>query len=354
MSLSEINNTICNGLDFIKSKQDNDGLWRDFDTLAGSGSEWITGFVSYAVSIHADQTEMVLSAVKSLLSRQRDNGGWSYNESVPSDCDSTAWVLLALSRDSSNTEPGIKKAMRYVISHQNERSGGFSTYNLQDGIQEFIQVSEIDVVNGWTSVHNDVTGVAVQSLLIHGLSVESDIIQRALGYLRKQKNRYHLWDSYWWKGYAYSTYHALRALSMCQAITEEEISYPLQVLLGNQHKDGGWNDSFGEISEVFGTAFVVLSLLLCPRLKTLESARNGALWLINQQNKDGSWPTTPILKIPPPMLKDTNLVKEWYNNQLGTGVIIQDKRRIFSSSAAIWALRLFIDITSKKNNLIET
>lgn len=340
----EINNSIYKGIDFIRSKQCKDGLWRDFDTLAGASSDWVSGFISFAISNTSYTNEITLPVLKNLMLRQRRSGGWSYNRAVPTDCDSTAWVLLALSVAPTWRPSAIKRGIRYIEWHQNKLSGGFTTYRLQDEIHKFIQAPE-NVTNGWVNVHSCVTGVAIQSLLVHGVPIKSELIQNASSYLIKQKNNVGLWNSYWWKGYAYSTYHAMRALSMCRVLNINEVTKTVEFLLSNQQKEGGWNDSFSMDSEVFGTAFVILSLLLYPNRKTLSASKKGIYWLVNQQNLDGSWPTAPILKIPPPMVMNPDTIKEWRNNQMGTGVIIEDKGRLFTSSSALWALILFRSMT---------
>ena len=53
-------------------------------------------------------------------------------------------------------------------------------------------------------------------------------------------------------------------------------------------------------------------------------------WLINRQNIDGSWPRDVFLRIPPPTIIDPNVVKKWQGNQIGSGVILEDKERVFT------------------------
>lgn len=338
ISQRQLDESIIRTLYFLKSKQNSDGLWRDFETLAGASSDWVSGFVSTVVLLADDPLEMTDKAINSLASRQRLNGGWSYNSIVPTDCDSTSWVLLALSTAPNLNENIIHKGIRYIISHQNKISGGFSTYCPDDGIHEFIQAPSIDIMEGWFDVHSCVTCVAIQTLVENGLPIDSDIILNALTYLDTQRNNSGLWDSYWWKGYAYSTYHALRAIHMCRKLTNEKVKEIGKLIISRQNNDGGWNDNFGKKSEIFCTAFLILSLLLYQNDETLRTVERGIDWIIGQQKPDGSFPSTLILKIPPPMVKDPDIIRDWKPNQLGTRVIIEDKERVFTSSAALWAL----------------
>jgi squalene cyclase len=337
--LLEIDKAISRGLNFLSTKQYADGLWRDFETLAGASSDWVSAFVSYAISNNLNSSKMILPTHNSLMRRQRFNGGWSYNRSVPTDCDSTAWALLALSTNSHCEISRIQRGLKYIESHHNPNTGGFSTYIFDDGIDRFLQMQEKYILNGWYNVQVDVTSVVVQSLLASKVPIDSKLVQKAVSYLIKQrKEGNYFWNSYWWKGYAYSTFHALRALIMCKFINEEEIHKTIEFLLSSQQKDGGWNDSFEKKSEIFGTAFTILCLLLYINNETLASIKKGISWILSKQNSDGSWPTVPILKIPPPFTVNPALITKWRNNQLGTGVIIEDKGRVFTTAATLWAL----------------
>ena len=329
--------SIDKGLNFIMSKQDSDGLWRDFYTLAGYGSDWVTAFVIFAI-YRIGKHSILSNSIKQLVRRQRYNGGWSFNFSVPTDCDSTAWILLSLSLF-NETFPTINKGLAYIKKHQNSVSGGFSTYNKDDNIQQFIRVQDESLYKGWMNSNNEVTSIAIQSLVAHKFSKNCKLIHSGLEYIKKQKKDICIWESYWWKGYAYSTYNSLKSLSVCNAIDSDEISKTNQYLLSNQINDGGWNDTFSTKSETFATAFILLTLLLLPTETTnLRAIINGIKWLLNQQKPDGSWPTVPILRIPFASVQNPNEVKKWQINQVGTNVIIEDRKAIFTTAAAIWAL----------------
>jgi squalene cyclase len=336
--------TIDDGTEFIKSQQYEDGLWRDFETMAGKSSEWVTGFVLHAISGNAT-FKAVDAALRNLIKRQRANGGWSYNQYVPCDSDSSAWILLALSSYHVVEPEVVRKGILYLGSHFDIGSGGFSTYNIRDGIHEFIKCPNIELMAGWLQPHVDVTSVAIQSLVAHGVPIASEIIQKSCTYLAGQKDSCGLWKSYWWKGYAYSTFHALRALSMCH-YTDNRMT--ADALVSNQSEDGGWNYSFSEKSEVFQTAFVILSLLLYPDRRSIPAIKRGIKWLVQQQNEDGSWPSAPILRIPPPMVKNPQNIKDWRNNDMGTRILVQDKGRVFTTAATLWALLEFMAIFGNK------
>lgn len=328
-------------VNYLLNKRSDNGLWYDFHTLAGPSADWVTGFVVYALA-HVDYLEeTILDVLKRLLFRQRPNGGWSYNEIVPTDCDSTAWVLMSFLTAPVWKPSSIARAVRYVKHHQIEESGGFSTYSISDNIEGFIGVNDQNITTGWRAAHPCVTGVALQSLLAHGEQLQSRCVQSAARYLLGCRESLGIWRSYWWKGYGYSTYHSMRALSMAGVLNPSQAAKTCSYLLAQQHEDGGWSDNSGGESEVFATAFIVLSLLLFPDEARLRAVERGTAWLLLQQNAEGSWPTAPILRIPPPMVHDPEAVNVWRTNDEGTGVIIEDQAGIFTSAAVLWSLAVF-------------
>jgi len=341
LTLGALERAIKAAVEFIAINRSSDGLWRDFQTDAGASSDWVTAFVAYALGHVGHLNDAILDTLKLLLFRQRPNGGWSYNKTVPTDCDSTAWVLMSFSVAPAWKPSSVVRGIRYIKNHQDMTLGGFSTYSDQDHIDRFIGVTDSNLTEGWCYVHPCVTGVALQSLIAHGEQVHSCCIISATKYLLLERDTSGLWRSYWWKGYGYSTYDAMRALYMSRALNTDQASRTRFSLLIKQQKDGGWNDSSGQRSEVFATAFNVLSLLLLPDPITIQAADRGAAWLLRQQNSDGSWPTSPILRIPPPMVREPKDIEAWRTNQLGTGVIIEDGARIFTSAAALWSLSIF-------------
>lgn len=328
-------------VEYLISRQGDDGLWRDFATLAGMSSDWVSGVVTYALACAAVAPEARLAAVKRVTFRQRPNGGWSYNTRVPTDCDSTAWALLALSTAPRWKPSAIARALRYVRAHQDPATGGFATYHEHDRIDQFIGAADMSLMRGWFGAHVSVTAAAVQSMLLHGASPADDTVTAAVRYLLAARRPDNLWHCYWWQGYAYPTYQAMRALGMARALDACARRDITQALLREQRTDGGWNDYGGAESEAFATAYATMALLLAPNEMTLAAASRGVDWLIERQQADGSWATVPILRIPPPMVADPSKVPSWGRNTLGTGVVIEDQHGLFTTSAALWAIARF-------------
>ena len=328
------------GIDFLDMARSRDYLWRDFSTLAGYSSEWVTGFVLFALAQTRQFSTLQLESIKALAALQRPNGGWSYNQDVPTDCDSTCWCYLALSTAPAWRPSAMIRAMGFIKRHQERMTGGFRTYNEKDRIDRYIEVSDPQLVYGWTSPHPSVTAASLQCLFLQGEKPDSDRTQACIQYLLKEEDKNGLWQCYWWKDYAYPTYQSLRALIMGR-VKELHFTLTCQTIMNLQNKDGGWSSDNAGDSEVFTTAFNILTLMLFPSEDALASAGRGAAWLLETQKADGGWPSAPILRIPPPMVRQHNNVKKWHLDSLGTGVIIADQRRLFTTAAAIWALSVY-------------
>src|SRR5258707_14135068 len=84
------------GVRFLLARQGPDGLWRDFLTPAGEASEWPTGFIGAALHLAGADAGALRRAAEALVARQNDDGGWGYNEDVPTDADSAACLLRFL------------------------------------------------------------------------------------------------------------------------------------------------------------------------------------------------------------------------------------------------------------------
>jgi squalene-hopene/tetraprenyl-beta-curcumene cyclase len=350
----EVDAAIGRAIGYLEAQRSPDGLWRDFHTLAGTSSDWVSGFVAYAIASAAGRRPSVLTACKVLLARQRPNGGWSYNRTVPTDCDSSSWVLLALSAGPMWRPSAIRRGLRFIADHGVDGSGGFATYAAQDGIERFVELPASMTV-GWRTAHACVTAVAVECLLVHGERRDSALVRAALEYLVGERDSRGVWPSYWWKGVGYGTYHALRALRMARAIGRRDVDDTLASLVARQRPDGGWCDhdidADAAESEVFGTACIVLALLLEPSAATLPAAARAVDWLTRTQRPSGAWPATPILRIPTPLTRTPDEVSDWRIDAPGTGVIVADQRASFTTAAALWALGAFQRVAPSRGDV---
>jgi len=325
---------------FLAGQQHPDQLWHDFSTLAGHRSDWVTAFVACSMADAGCRGDLVADARTALLARQRSNGGWAYNESVPTDCDSSAWALLLLANAPSVPRSAVRLVVEYIKAHQVFPDGGFCTYSSSDGIAEYIGAAKNTATTGWLSAHPCVTAVAVKSLLASVDGAADSALRSAMSYLKRARGNSHVWRSYWWKGYGYCTYHtldALRSSGQWRALYDGSVAF----LLAHQNRDGGWNDSDGGVSEVFATAWSILTLMIDPSSEVSQACERARVWLVGCQLPNGAWPVMPILRIPPPNVTDVMSVKNWRPDRKGAGAVIRDDAGVFTAASALRALSAF-------------
>jgi squalene-hopene/tetraprenyl-beta-curcumene cyclase len=166
-------------------------------------------------------------------------------------------------------------------------------------------------------------------------------VRRAADHLMRIREPCGRWSSYWWNGMSYGSYHALSALGSARIIDRLECRRALDHVIADQRADGGWTDRPLPNGDVFATAFSLLTLLLVPDERSWEAARRGIAFLLGAQDSDGGWPSAPILRIPRPFSTDPGCETDWVNDALGTGVVIADASRLFTTAAATWAVATY-------------
>jgi squalene cyclase len=326
-----IDSAIAAAASYLSDARSADRLWRDFRTLAGESSDWVSGFVAFALGSAGLLRDAVRDTTHALLRLQRPSGGWAYNEKVPPDADSTAWVLLSMATTTVWKPSMVLRALNYLLRHRNER--GFATYTQEDGIERFIGATP-DQTEGWRSTHLCVTATATHALVLHGLA--GDVrLRDAVGALREAQGDDGLWTSYWWPGSSYATAQALRALAAARAVTDDAWRRVVDGLLGQQHADGGFGDG-AEASQAFATAQSLTALLTRPDRRCDGAVDAAARWLLETQ-RAGHWAGTPILRIPRPMVSNP-AAESFTADALGTGVIVRDQHGVFTTAAVVAAL----------------
>lgn len=329
--MTDLDRAIDDAAAFLVAARGDDGLWRDFLTLAGESCDWVSAYIACSFATAGVQRDLVRDIAVALHYRQRPSGGWSYNEVVPPDCDSTAWSMLAMSNTTSSRPSSLIRASAYVLRHASQR--GFATYAPEDRIDRFIEADE-ELTVGWRSPHLCVTAVALQALLLFGVRSEPRV-QAGLAWLRASQDEDGLWRSYWWKGATYATLHALRALAAAGELSAEEWERARNGLLQSRNADGGWGDDHGP-SHAFATSQALQALITRPDA-ACDDAIEQAADLLLATLEGGAWPTVPILRIPPPMSPEP-VAGEWREDAMGTGVVIRDQHALFTTAAALAAL----------------
>lgn len=273
---SKLKEATIAGKEYLLSKAEH-GLFREFHQLAHGASEaWTSACVGSSLREFGEVPEEILEI---LLSQQSKEGGWSYNSLVPSDTDSTLRVMQFLQKNDFQDHSVLKKAERFVLSHQ-QPDGGIATYLPSD-----LEKMGYGAAKGWMSSHPCVTALAVNIL------PESETTKKARRFLKSQGL-----NAYWWRTPRYVGYE-----------------------LGQK-----------AVAPIDDADVVDLSLHLLTQSKLGKANKTGALKLLKLQRPNGSFESTKQFRIPRP---DKNLT-----DLTGEEEIIEDQRGILSTCAAIVAL----------------
>lgn len=320
------------GTRFLLANQGRDGLWRDFLTPAGEASEWPTGFIATALHLAAARASALERAADALVASQDVDGGWGYNEDVPSDADSTACVLLFLAL-MGHRGSSCRRAGSCLVRHQRTENGGIATYSEPGPIRRFMGVGRWVRFGGWCRPHTEVTaaaGRALGALAPDGCSPEANAAWR---YVRSRQCADGSWSSYWWTSPHYAT---LQALDLALSLHDHDpVSRAAEWAIRGQDDDGGWSAP-GAAASAFATA-LSLSVLVNAGASR-QPVERAIRRLVALQHEDGGWPSHPIMRIPLPGDPDPDRRSRWRFVRLASGAVIRDQHRTFTSAACVAAL----------------
>lgn len=318
------------GTRFVLANQGRDGLWRDFLTPAGEASEWPTGFIATALHLAGAEAGALERAADTLVANQNVDGGWGYNEAVPSDADSTACVLLFLAR-LGRRESACRRAASCLLQHQRRENGGIATYREPGPIRRFMGVGRWMRFDGWCRPHTEVTATAGRALVAFAPDNCSAEIGAAWRYVRSQQRADGSWSSYWWTSPHYTTLQAVElALSLGD---HDSVGRAAEWAIRGQAGGGAWSAP-GAATSAFATA-LSLSVLLHAGASR-QPVERGIARLAALQDEDGGWPSHPIMRIPLPGAVDPDRRRRWRLG--GRGIVVRDQHRTFTSAACIAAL----------------
>jgi squalene cyclase len=320
------------GTRFLLAKQGRDGLWRDFLTPAGEASEWPTGFIAAALHLAGAETSALERAANTLAANQNVDGGWGYNENVPTDADSTACVLLFLAVMGQGGD-ACRRTATCLVRHQRREDGGVATYSEPGPIRRFMGVGRWIRFGGWCSPHTEVTAMAGRALVAVAPNDGGPDAAAAWRYVRSQQQGDGSWSSYWWTSPHYTTWQAVQ-LGLLLG-DHDPVGRAAEWTMRSQADDGAWSAP-GAATSAFTTALsllVVLGTRGSGRRVERAIARLAAL-----QDNDGSWPSHPIMRIPLPGDMDPDGRRRLRFGWLDGGIVVRDQHRTFTTAACVAAL----------------
>lgn len=314
--------------------------WSDFLTPVGQSDQWVGAYVANVLSANKRAADVLPVAAAKLLGKQRFNGGWSYNNRAPADSDSTASALIFLGNKKFGIAiSAIRRGIRFLLRHR-RADGGFATYRGTLKLRLLMKAFGVSF-KGWTQSHPCVTAACLNALLCSGVEPSHSVIIRGLDFLRASVNpSTGLWSAYWWQDVYYAStlvIRLFRKLRQPAPYTDSRIMN----LLEKQSESGAWRIGTGTSDSAFATALAI-DLLKDKSITDVTHNKKRALdWLLAQQESDGSWASVPILRIPHPFEQNPEDIMPWRIDGLGTGVLIRDQNRLFTTATVFRVLTEF-------------
>ena len=323
---------------FLVARQGTDGLWRDFQTLAGASTDWVTGYVAHALLAARGPEPALALAAQALRLGQHADGGWGYHAAVPTDGDSTAYVLRFLLAFDRTGDHGA--ALRCLRRHRSGREGGIATYAQPGPIRQFMDLTEEFSIEGWCQPHIEVTAAAGLAFDVAGRTWFGDA-QAAWRYVLRRQLDDGSWRSYWWADDLYPT---AQAVALARAVDPGGDGRDASIraaawAAARQSSDGSWTSTQnGGHVAAFQSALGVIVLASARGFD--DHLGRGVQALLSQQEADGGWGSGPVLQIPPPHFVEPADVGHWREEELGTGVVVSDRARLYTTATAVNALSL--------------
>jgi squalene cyclase len=194
-------------------------------------------------------------------------------------------------------------------------------------------------MEGWSSSHMCVTGVATQTLVEVG---SPQGIIEAMDCIRRCQTTEGYWNPYWWSDKLYSTVNCMEVLkSQVGKVNAGLLSKAQDWIASTQLNDGGWSNSITTKSMPFSTALGLRGLMISPRQGFSDKIWKGVEWLFTHQLTDGSWNSHHILRIPYPSMKEPWEQTYWKLDGRAINALIKDHRRLYTTATVFAALSEF-------------
>jgi len=226
-------------------------------------------------------------------------GGWpfQYGNSFYPDFDDTAAVGWAMVRtDAERYRFNIERAAQWLAGMQC-RNGGFASFDVNNTYYYLNEIPFADHGALLDPPTADVTARVVTFLALHDRNRYSDVIDRALSFLRREQEANGSWFGRWGTNYLYGTWSVLAAFEAAGIpAADASVRRAVAWLAACQRPDDGWgetNDSYFDPrlaaqnieSNAFQTAWALLALMAADETNT-TTVRRG---LQRRQQPDGGW-----------------------------------------------------------------
>lgn len=330
-----LSSAIGSAVAFLVRARGRGGWWHEYDTLAGSSDEWVTGYVGSALASVPEPAAMRTAtyAWRLLKTRRWWSAGWGFNRRVPPDADTTAWVLRLHRALGVTGSRRARRARRYLRAHVRP-DGGVATYAAEGPIRWFTRLQPKVSLRGWCSSHTCVSAAVA-------LVADADNRRKIVEYLRRSQNPEGNWVGYWWCEDAYATALAAEALELASNSGDlHRIGSAVEWACRRIGPEGAARSQYEPAGSAFGTSCCLRILLLSARRGVARDRLRAAVtWLLRQQRSDGSWQPSAVLRIPPPHVLDPKHYVPWIVGGRAGGSVQVDRGGVFTTATVLSALQ---------------
>lgn len=215
-------------------------------------------------------------------------------------------MALARTRlpDETRKERALERGKRWLVGMQS-KNGGWGSFD-KDNTQRLVtQIPFCDFGEVIDYPTEDVTSHIVEALALLG-DGDSEVMRRALEYLRREQRPDGSWWGRWGVNHIYGTGAVLPALRAAgEDMARPYVRRAVRWLIDRQNEDGGWGETCESYedprlagrgpSTASQTAWALLALLAAePSGDDLSAAggravARGVSFLVEQQEEDGQW-----------------------------------------------------------------
>ena len=330
---------------FIISNQAGEGYWLDFYILGmGKSSQWVTAYIAYNLSRLPNTDESVQKAIIWLFHTKFPSGGWGYHQNCLPDADSTANTVRLLAyyfkKENLLTQENfalyLHEFARMLSFYQDKNTGGFLTY-LPGSNGKYHTMPD----SAWCISEPSITAMAGSAFLNAGPELFEQEISSARKFLISRQNPAGYWDSYWWDCRIYGTSLAcsfLKQLGETDPV-EKAISWLKSIFVPSK----GWGNGYEAVPYPFYTALSLSSLLLYEDNVHSREVKESLIWLVENQNEDGSWFSKPILRVPDPQVQEP-----WESSNREKCEVVTDVNLLFTTATVMGVLYDFLNLCGYK------
>jgi len=326
--LSTIDQMLSSALGFIMTKRERYGNWSDFNISGDKSDEWVTAFITSALSHIHNIHQQLDPSMKWLGERYRPGKGWGYNIDSPTDAESTALALLAF-KNMNLPLPGGSGAA--LLNYRLPRGGYLRSME-----------SDLDEENGYGAI--DITALVILAQIENGL-LENGLIRESVASMISQQRYDGGWNSFWWRDDIVATYRAVQALTAFTQFANKKIDKQLPSDMVQSVAKSVIHARASTSAQAIPDEPFVLGVWLGSWASTGGSALYPSVHRIvshlrSLQQQDGRWLSVPVRRI-----ALTKLLRPWARSD--SGRLYMDQECLITTAMTIEGLNSLREVINR-------